>query len=178
MAGISWGDVPGWLGALGALVVGGAAVVISIAQFRIAEQQTQIAQHQARIAEKQFEHERFRPLIKAYCDEERRVAVQVVNQGAGSGQVQDLNLIVHGDLVRMRKFEWEMPEDTPPDTAPVPFLIGGLQTAQLVVIPEPELDLGDVCVRIDYGDGSRSDLIELIALRGRIHGTTAIPGQR
>jgi len=178
MAGISWGDVPGWLGALGALVVGGAAVVISIAQFRIAEQQTQIAQHQARIAEKQFEHEGFRPLIKAYCDEERRVAVQVVNQGAGSGQVQDLNLIVHGDLVRMRKFEWEMPEDTPPDTAPVPFLIGGLQTAQLVVIPEPELDLGDVCVRIDYGDGSRSDLIELIALRGRIHGTTAIPGQR
>jgi hypothetical protein len=96
MEGISWGDVPGWLGALGALVVGAAAIVISVAQFRIAEQQTQIAKHQANIAAKQFEHEQFRPLIKAYCDEARRVAVQVVNQGAGSGQVQDLNLMLTG----------------------------------------------------------------------------------
>ena len=175
MPAIAWGDVPAWLGAVGALVIGAAAVVISIAQFRIAKQQTEIARQQARIADMQFEHQQFRPMIRAYRDAARRIVVQVVNQGAGSGQVHAVNLMTRANTIRIHKKTWELPAGTPAGTEPVPFLIGGLQTAQLVLIPEAGLDLNGVSVRIDYGDGSDSGLIDPVVVPGRLRGTTQIP---
>jgi hypothetical protein len=171
MEDISWGDVPGWLGAVGALAVGVAAIVISIAQLRIAGKQNEIAGHQARMAQ-------FLPSIRGYRDAARRVVVRVINEGGGAGEVQMINLIARDHPTRMQKLEWELPTGFPAASTPVPFLIGGLQTAQLVLIPRADLDLDSVCVRVDYGHGDDSGLVDLTVVPGRYHGTTYIPEQR
>lgn len=171
MSNISWGDVPGWLGAIGALAVGVAAIVISLAQLRIAEKQNEIAGHQARMVQ-------FLPSIRGYRDAARRVVVRVINEGGGAGEVQGVNLIARDRPTRMQSLEWELPAGSHADTTPVPFLIGGLQTAQLVLIPRADLNLDAVCIRVDYGHGKDSNLVDLTVVPGRYHGTTHIPEQR
>lgn len=148
--GIQWGDVATW-------VVGGVAAVIAFQQYR---------------------QNKFRPFVKAFRDDDRRVVVQIINQGGGTGLVQDVNLLPPDHPRRpIEIYWWEINGKLDKEQSLVPFTLPGSASAQLVLIPRPEMKFDGIRARVDYGDGTDSGCKVIIYTTGHIYGSTYIPGR-
>jgi hypothetical protein len=157
MAGSGAGDIATWVGAIGTWVVGVVAGIIAYQQYR---------------------RDKFRPTAKALRDQDRRVIVQIVNEGAGVGVVADVNLFPPDHPRQPLKFYyWEVKGQKDENQRLTPFTLPGRATAQLVLLPKPEMSFDGVRVRVDYGDGSDSGCLEIESVRGHLYGTTYIPDQ-
>jgi hypothetical protein len=149
------GDIATWVGAVGTWVVGAVAGIIAYQQYR---------------------RDKFRPTETALRDEDRRVVVQIVNEGAGTGVVSAVNLLPPDHPRQALKFYyWEINGKKDEKQRPIPFTLPGRETAQLVLLPRPDMSFDGIRVRVDYGDGSDSGCLEIEAVRGHLYGTTYIP---
>jgi hypothetical protein len=128
------------------------------------------------IAYQQYRRDKFRPTAKAFRDDDRRIVVRIINEGAGSGLVQDINLLPQGHPEEGTKtYYWEIDEQEDKKRRLVPFALSGRATAQLVLKPLPSMSFDGIRVRIDYGDGKDSGCIDITKVDGHIYGTTHIP---
>jgi len=148
--GIQWGDVATW-------AVGVIAAVIAWQQYR---------------------QSKFRPVVMAFRDRDRRIVVQIINEGGGSGLVQDVNLLPPDHPRGEVKFYWwEVGEHPDKKQRLVPFVMPGGASAQLVLIPRPEMKFDGIRVRVDYGNGTDSGCVVITPTTGHLYGTTHIPGR-
>jgi hypothetical protein len=155
MAGGGAGDAATWVGAAGTWVVGVVAGVIAYQQYR---------------------RDKFRPTVAAFRDQDRRIVVQIINMGAGIGLISDVNLLPPDHPRRPAKFyQWEIDGKKDETRRLTPFTLLGRATAQLVLLPKPDMAFEGIRVRVDYGDGSDSGCIEIRPSPGHIYGTTSIP---
>jgi hypothetical protein len=149
------GDIATWVGAVGTWLVGAVAGVIAYQQYR---------------------RDKFRPAETAFRDEDRRIVVQIINEGAGIGLVSAVNLLPPDHPRQSLKFyNWEIDGKKHETQRPIPFMLPGRATAQLVLIPRSDMSFDGIRVRVDYGDGSDSGCLEIIPIRGHLYGTTYIP---
>ncbi len=118
---------------------------------------------------------RFKPIVTAVVDTERRIVVNLANEGARPGTVRDVNLLSvdHVSTLEMQIFRWEQ-TNVPIDGSLVPFVLPAHQSADLVLRPDPEVPLEGLRVRVDYGKGD-SGCIKIDHTEGRHFGTTSIP---
>lgn len=153
---MSSGVIAAWVGASGTWVVG---IVVGW------------------IAWLQFDHGRFKPQVMAYRDSRNRIAIRITNRGAGTGAVEDVDLLKggHGSDTPSVFYEWEISGEPHAGPAPIPFTLTGLSTAQLILRPRGPLP-GSVKARVRYGNNRRSPCVSIIAVQGAIFGTTSIPG--
>jgi hypothetical protein len=132
------------------------------------------------IAWRQFSHGRFKPTVRAFRDTAGRIVVIVTNEGAGAGHVDDIDLLVarkQPPNTPKVGYYWEIANERAANVRPVPFALPGMTTARAVLILDDPDDLtDDVHVRVTYGSGRRSDPEKLIRSRGRIYGSTSLPG--
>jgi hypothetical protein len=155
MAGAGGGDVATWVGSAGTWVVGVVAGIIAYQQYR---------------------RDKFRPTEAAFRDQDQRVVVQIINMGAGIGLVSDVNLLAPGHPGRPVQFyHWEIDGKKDETRRLTPFTLPGRSTAQLVLLPRPDMSFEGIHVRVDYGDGSDSGCVEIQSAPGHIYGTTSIP---
>jgi hypothetical protein len=148
--GIQWGDVATW-------VVGGFAAIIAWQQYR---------------------QSKFRPFVKVFRDGDRRVVVQIINEGGGTGLVQDVNLLPLDHPRRSAElYWWEVDDQLDKAQRLVPFALPCGASAQLVLIPRREMKFDGIRVRVDYGDGRDSGCRVITPTNGHIYGTTYIPGR-
>lgn len=155
MAGGGAGDVATWVGSAGTWVVGAVAGIIAYQQYR---------------------RDKFRPAVAAFRDDDRRIVVQIINRGAGTGLISDVNLLPPDHPRQSVKFyQWEIDGKKDETRRLTPFTLPGRATAQLVLRPKPDMAFEGIRVRVDYGDGSDSGCIEIKPVPGYIYGTTAIP---
>lgn len=154
------GDTATWVGSLGTWFVGLVAGVI---------------------AWRQFQHGRFRPQVHAYRDDDGRIVVRLVNRGAGAGSVEDVDLLAARRPVSdvpLVAYRWEVAGTPAPGLGSSPFTLPGASTAQLVLLPEDATAITDkVHVRVHFGTGHRCAPRPLRRIRGRIYGSTSIPGE-
>ena len=88
MAGGGAGDVATWVGSAGTWVVGAVAGIIAYQQYR---------------------RDKFRPAVAAFRDDDRRIVVQIINRGAGTGLISDVNLLPPDHPRQSVKFyQWEI----------------------------------------------------------------------
>ena len=155
--GIAWGDFGTWVAGVGTWVIGAVAGVIAWRQYRQSS---------------------FRPMVKAFCDGEGRVVVEIINEASGNGLVQDVNLLPPGHPKDpLRLYFWEIKGEEDRSQRLVPFFLPGLANAQLVLIPE-NANINGIRVRVDYGNGKDSGCVRIIYTSGRIYGSTYIPGHQ
>jgi hypothetical protein len=123
---VQWGDVATWaVGAVGAA-----------------------------IAWQQYRQSQFRPLVVAFRDDDRRVVVQIINQGGGTGLVQDVNLLPPDHPRQAAEYcGWEIEDRLDERRRLAPFVLPGRASAQLVLIPRTGMRFDGIRVRVDYGDG-------------------------
>jgi hypothetical protein len=131
----------------------------------------------AAIAWQQYRQSSFRPTVKAFRDADRRIVVQIINEASGSGLIQDVNLLPPDHPRQSAKFYWwEVDNQVDSEQRLVPFVLPGQASAQLVLIPLPEMKFGGIRVRVDYGNGTDSGCICITSTEGHLYGTTYIPG--
>jgi hypothetical protein len=149
-------DWAAWVGAIGTWVIGVIAAWIAAVQYR---------------------HNKFRPEVWAFCDSAKRILVRIVNQGAGSGLITDVNLLGpdHLENGEVQLYWWEL-QGEQNEERPVPFPLAGNSTAQLVLIPDPGVSMAGLSVRVDFGGGRDSGCRRIVAVPARLYGTTVIPG--
>jgi hypothetical protein len=151
------GDIGTWVGAIGTWMVGIVAGIIAYQQYR---------------------RDKFRPTATAFRDQDRRIVVQIVNEGAGIGIVSDVNLLPSAHPQQPVKFyNWEIGGEKGGAQRLTPFTLPGRATAQLVLLPKPDMSFAGIRVRVDYGDGSDSGCLEIEQVDGHLYGTTYIPDQ-
>lgn len=150
------GDVAAWVGA-------GATVLLGV-----------IA---AAIAWMQFTHSKFNPSEYAAFDKAGRILVRVVNEGSGSGTVENVRLLgtLNDGRVVALAYRWEI-EGAKSMDRPLPFPLAGGGVAQLFLLPHPREDTSNAKVEVSYGDKSRSKPLVLRPVDGRLVGTTTITG--
>lgn len=157
-SGIQWGDFGTWVAGVGTWVVGVVAAMIAARQYRQSS---------------------FRPMVKAFCDGDGRVVVEIINEASGNGLIRDVNLLPPGhpkDAARL--YFWEIKGQADRDGQRlVPFALPGLAGAQLVLIPE-NANLNGIRVRVDYGNGKDSGCVEIVNTSGHIYRPTYIPGHQ
>jgi hypothetical protein len=129
------------------------------------------------IAGVQFRNSKFRPAVWSFCDTDRRIMIRVVNQGTGSGLITDVNLMptVHLDGGDIEFYQWEL-DGKPSTQRPVPFTLSGNASAQLFLIPDQEVKIAGLRVRVDYGGGKDSGCQPITVVEGRLFGSTVIDG--
>jgi hypothetical protein len=150
------GDLATWVGSVGTCVVGLLAAVIALVQYN---------------------HGRFRPRVRAYHDLRGRIVVRVTNEGAGTGTVEDVDLLPGVPGKPVVTYTWEITGSDDDKRTPLPFTLPGLSTAQLVLLPtNPKAITEATRARVTYGNGDRSPATELTKAKGTIIGTTTIPG--
>lgn len=148
-------DLAAWVGATGTWVVGVVAGLIAYQQYR---------------------RDLFRPTVTAFRDEDERVVVRIINQGAGTGLVQEVNLLPpNHPRGRVRYYTWEVDGSPAPGQRLAPFVLPGRASAQLVLRPEEDTPFDGIRVRVDYGHGRDSGCIGIQPVRGHLSGTTHIP---
>jgi hypothetical protein len=108
------GDTATWVGSIGTCAVGILAAVIAWVQYN---------------------HSRFRPQVHAYHDLKGRVVVRVTNEGAGTGTVEDVDLLSGDPSSPALTYVWETTGSDNDKRTPIPFTLPGLSTAQLVMQP-------------------------------------------
>jgi hypothetical protein len=150
-------DTATWVGSLGTWAVGVIAAVIAWIQ---------------------YQHSRFRPRVLAYRDSDGRVVVRITNDGAGSGGIEDIDLLnQHDSNVPVIPFDFELPGAIRQAETPVPFTLPGLSTAQLVFKPKQASSITAATrARVMYGNGHRSPCVKITQVNGRIFGSTSVPG--
>ena len=101
---MSSGDIATWFGAIGTWLVGIAAGLIALLQYN---------------------HGRFNPQVIAYQDSFNRIAVRITNRGAGSGTVEDVDLLKggHGPDTPSVFYKWEISSQLATEPAPIPFTL-------------------------------------------------------
>jgi hypothetical protein len=150
------GDTATWVGSIGTCAVGILAAVIAWVQYN---------------------HSRFRPQVHAYHDLKGRVVVRVTNEGAGTGTVEDVDLLSGDPSSPALTYVWETTGSDNDKRTPIPFTLPGLSTAQLVMQPTKAKAVTPATrARVTYGNGRRSRPIEITKVAGTIFGTTTIPG--
>jgi hypothetical protein len=161
---ISWaaatGDTATWVGAVGTWFVGLVAGLIAWLQYR---------------------HNKFWPDVVAYRDGAGRIAVRIINKGAGVGSVEDVNLL------RTRRspaeepvisYRWEIDGQPAAKVGSSPFPVMGASTAQVVLLPlenQAHEVTDDAHVRVRYGTGRWSKPTKLTKMDGYLYGSTSIP---
>jgi hypothetical protein len=149
------GDIATWVGAIGTWIAGIVAGVIAYQLYR---------------------RDKFRPTAKAFRDQDRRIIVQIVNEGAGIGVVSDINLLPPAHPRQSVEFyNWEIGGKNGKAQRLTPFTLPGRSTAQLVLLPRPGMPFEGIRVRVDYGDGSDSGCLVIVPVSGHLYGTTSIP---
>jgi hypothetical protein len=150
------GDTATWVGSIGTCAVGLLAAIITWVQYN---------------------HSRFRPRVHAYHDSRDRVVVRVTNEGAGTGTVEDIDLLSADPSSPALTYVWEIAGNEDDKRTAVPFTLPGLSTAQLVLQPTKAQAVTPATrARVTYGNGRRSRPIEVNEVKGTIFGTTTIPG--
>jgi hypothetical protein len=152
----SSGDTAAWLGTIGTWLLG------IIAAF---------------IAWIQYDHNRFKPQVTAYRDANRRVVVRIANRGAGSGTIEAVHLLTggHASSAPALLVNWEFAGAKVEDAVFVPFMLPGLSTAQLVMLPIDPIT-PSTCARVTYANNRKSPFVELVDVDGVVLGSTMIPG--
>lgn len=126
----------------------------------------------------QYDRNKFKPLEAAYRDKKgRRVVVRIANRGAGSGTVEAIHLLPggHDASTSALLVDWEFAGSKVEGAVFIPFMLPGLSTAQLVMLPIDPIT-PSVRARVTYGNGRRSPCIELVIKDGVILGSTMLPG--
>lgn len=156
VAGSSSSDVAAWLGAIGTWAVGLVAAFIAWIQ---------------------YDHNRFKPQVAAYRDLKRRVIVRIANRGAGSGTIGAVHLLPggHDASTPALLVDWEFGGSKVEGAVFIPFILPGLSTAQLVMLPIDAVT-PSTRARVTYGNGRRSPCFTLVEVDGVVLGSTMIPG--
>ena len=148
------GDLATWVGGIGTWAVGIIAGVIAYQQYR---------------------RDQFRPAVAAFCDSRSRVVVRIVNEGAGTGEVYDVNLLPPGHPREpVVEYLWEI-DGKQDERILVPFTLPGRASAQLVLVPLR--DLTGARVRVEYGHGRDSGCVRIRPVDWYLYGTTTLPGR-
>jgi hypothetical protein len=148
------GALAAWVGAVATMGVGVVAAIIARQQYLL---------------------QQFRPVVYAYADAAGRALVQVVNEKGGAGQVREITLRRFESPNLDEEAKWEVAGSPDPVDPRTPFLLPGLQTAQVVLRLDAGVDAGTVGVVVEYGHGEKTGLLPLVPLQGRFDGTTEIP---
>jgi hypothetical protein len=152
----SAGTAAEWTAAAGIWVIGALAVWIAVVQYR---------------------QVRFRPTVWAYRDNDGRILVRIVNQGSGSGFVDQVSLLPqdHDRTGRAERYDWELAGAASADR-PVPFPLAGGASAQLFLLPSTTAHPRSLRVRVEFGAGADSGCRPINGVTSRLYGSTVIPG--
>jgi hypothetical protein len=150
------GDLAAWLGTIGTWLLG------IIAAF---------------IAWVQYDHNKFKPQVTAYRDTNKRIVVRIANRGAGSGTIEAVHLLPggHGSNTPALLVNWEFAGAKVEGVVFVPFMLPGLGTAQLVMLPIDPIT-PSTRARVTYANNRKSPCVELAEIDGVVLGSTMIPG--
>ena len=152
----SAGTAADWTAAAGIWVLGALAAWIAVAQYR---------------------HRQFRPSVWAYRDTDGRILVRIVNQGSGSGFVDQVSLLPqdHERTGRAERYDWELAGAASIDR-PLPFALAGGASAQLFLLPVTTAHPRSLRVRVEFGAGTDSGCRPINGVTNRLYGSTVIPG--
>jgi hypothetical protein len=121
---------------------------------------------------------RFDPKINATIDSGHRIRVQLRNNGTREGEVILVRLFAPEHVgqreaeVLMYRYEQN---GTLTDELLTPFPLPGSQSADLVFVPDEDVDLAGLMVDVDYGGGHTSGCIPISPVHGHTAGSSRIP---
>ncbi len=105
------------------------------------------------------------------------MVVRIANRGAGSGTIEGVQLLPggHDASTAALLVDWEFAGSKAEGAVFTPFILPGLSTTQLVMLPIDTV-APSVRLRVTYGNGRRSPCVELTKVDGVVLGSTTIPG--